>query len=455
MFADPEVMAKWTEYQELQQQFKETHKATDKLKGTSLQPTELKREVTQLEEEKGQLNTKINKLNLKLKKLLDENQFRELYNVTSRLRKEQEEEAKLADRYQEQSIQFKQAEARYYQSQKKLRDVEMSASDGSSGEDILRRLEEDVGMTREHVEVKLPADIVAKQQRLEHVKRLYDMPEVGLDALRNEESEIDRLRQMEQQLLEKQKAQIPTGDDKLSMFRQLAQLVANKKEKAQDRHEMLSEDLKGLEEDLAEKRAKLGHSNMPRILKGAEFQAYAGKLKEKAKTYKDLKGRLSSVIAEKGILSRTEDILKNKHGDHSEFLAKLEKQKGISGAAELQDKVEEISEKTSEVNKQKEMSLEEISRTVEKINQNIKDKKGKLAPLIKELRQVRTDFSQLESEYNEKKSLYESTAAGYCLLPARARVRACVHACIPQSSRLRHITASVSSLHLRQARGLD
>ncbi len=128
MFADPEVMAKWTEYQELQQQFKETHKATDKLKGASLQPTELRKEVAQLEEEKSQLNTKIKKMNQNLKKKLDERQFKELYDVTSRLRKEQEEEAKLVDRYQEQSIQYKQAEARYYQSQKKLRDVQTSVS---------------------------------------------------------------------------------------------------------------------------------------------------------------------------------------------------------------------------------------------------------------------------------------------------------------------------------------
>ena len=59
------------------------------------------------------------------------------------------------------------------------------------------------------------------------------------------------------------------------------------------------------------------------------------------------------------------------------------------------------------------MHARQISKLVEKINNQIKDKKGKLAPLIKDLRQVRTEFSQLESEYNEKKSLYESTGALY------------------------------------------
>ena len=34
------------------------------------------------------------------------------------------------------------------------------------------------------------------------------------------------------------------------------------------------------------------------------------------------------------------------------------------------------------------------------------------APLIKELRQVRADFTQLETEYNDKKKTYENTAVG-------------------------------------------
>lgn len=152
-------------------------------------------------------------------------------------------------------------------------------------------------------------------------------------------------------------------------------------------------------------------------------------------------------MAEKGILSRTEDILKGRHGDQSEFLANLEKQKGVSGAAAMQDRLEEVSEKTMEVNQQKEISLEEISKLVEKINNQIKDKKGKLAPLIKDLRQVRTEFSQLESEYNEKKSLYESTAAG--LDTERDKLHAEVTAyqdeCKREESRFHYLNAMIES----------
>ena len=73
------------------------------------------------------------------------------------------------------------------------------------------------------------------------------------------------------------------------------------------------------------------------------------------------------------------------------------------------------------------MRNRQISKLVERINNQIKEKKGKLAPLIKELRQVRTDFSQLESEYNEKKSLYEST--GDFLKVSSDRRRSSPHLC--------------------------
>ena len=332
---DQEVTNKFSEYEQLLETFEETHKNTDRLKGTSMQPTELKREVNQLDEEKQQLTTKITKLRTRLKKLAN---FDELHEVTSRLRKEQEKEANLADRFQEQTKHIQEAEAVYSSRQKLLRDVQQSASDSSSGEEILQRLEQDVRMTQERVDVKWPQDIATKQQRLEEVQKLLNLPEVSADDLRNEEDEISSLSQQEEALLKQKLQQQPKGNDKLSMERQQAALVGSKKSKAQFRYDQLKEDNQTLEEDLAEKRKKLGRADVPRILKGAEFQKYAEGLKIKAKEYKKKKGELSSVVAEKGILSRTEDILKGRHGDQSEFLANLEKQKGVSGAAAMQDR---------------------------------------------------------------------------------------------------------------------
>jgi len=370
-----------------------------------MQPTELKREVAQLEEEKQQLRMKINKLEQKLKK--HEN-FQELHDATSKLRKEQEQEEKLAERLHEQMMQLQTANSRMYAARKKLQDLQAASAAGTSGEDMLQKLQDDVHMSRVLCDEKLPSDIFGKEQRHRQVQEL-NKQQVTEEDVRDQEGFIaekqDRLRQLEGQL----RARQPAGDDKLNMFRQQRAIVERKKKDALERLQNMQDELNEVQGDLDEKREKSGQK-VVRVLKGAEFARYAEGLKAKAKVYKRKKAQLSAIMVEKGILSRTEDILKTRHGDQTEFLARLEREKGVEGAASLQTKLEEVSEQAQVVNEEKALTLEEISRTVADINNTIKEKKGKLAPLIKELRQVRADFSELEKQYNSKKEAYEHTA---------------------------------------------
>ena len=62
-----------------------------------MNPTELKKEITQLEQEKEQLLTKINLFKNKSNK----EDFHALLEATSKLRKEQEQDAKLGEKERE------------------------------------------------------------------------------------------------------------------------------------------------------------------------------------------------------------------------------------------------------------------------------------------------------------------------------------------------------------------
>ena len=62
-----------------------------------MNPTELKKEITQLDQEKEQLLTKINTFKTKSNK----QDFKALLDATSKLRKEQEQDAKLAEKERE------------------------------------------------------------------------------------------------------------------------------------------------------------------------------------------------------------------------------------------------------------------------------------------------------------------------------------------------------------------
>ena len=70
----------------------------------------------------------------------------------------------------------------------------------------------------------------------------------------------------------------------------------------------------------------------------------------------------------------------------------MEKQKGISGFSETKSRLEQISEKKGLADEQKERTLEEISKIVSNIEQQLKQKKAKLHPQIKELRDLRKIF---------------------------------------------------------------
>lgn len=65
------------------------------------------------------------------------------------------------------------------------------------------------------------------------------------------------------------------------------------------------------------------------------------------------------------------------------------------------------------IDEEKGNTLEEISEFVAKINTAIKERKGKLAPQIKELREMRQKFQDLEAKHDEKKKSYEAAQAGY------------------------------------------
>merc|ERR1719316_1225745 len=89
---DEDVKETHQVYEKLKQQFKTYHKAVEKLRKSEKQPGELKHEITQLEEERAQLKDKIKSLKAKTSDLRG---FKELLDITSALRREQEEETKL------------------------------------------------------------------------------------------------------------------------------------------------------------------------------------------------------------------------------------------------------------------------------------------------------------------------------------------------------------------------
>lgn len=78
------------------------------------------------------------------------------------------------------------------------------------------------------------------------------------------------------------------------------------------------------------------------------------------------------------------------------------------GFSETRNKLEEISEKKGNIDEMKEKTLEEISKIVTNIENQLKQKKAKLQPQIKELKDLRKTFETVDQEFNQKKKQYET-----------------------------------------------
>lgn len=387
---EEQVYSAFQNYKELQSQFKATHSHVEQERQSRMNPTELQREVQQLDAEREQLAQKIQHLKAKTER--DEG-FAILLQVTSMLRKEQEEEARLAEKLAEQKYQLEQTEQMYIERSARLREMrEAQLQEGEgSAEAMLKVLQTEVYKSREAL-TRVRRECDEKSQRLRELEGALSEPPVSKMDIESLEGDIGAM-QSEIQALE-QKINEQNQDSRLSVYKQQANLVAKKKELVLKDKKTLEEERDGLGRELSTKEREYEQMKGHKFMKRDEFKNYAASLRDKSAKFKKLKAELSELRHEVAVLVRTEQLLQAK--DPTPV-----------GLRETEAMLEKASIEKSQVDKAKGKTLDEISAIVTKINAQLKEKKNKLAPQIKALRSVRQNFQQVEVKYLEKKNIYD------------------------------------------------
>mmetsp|Transcript_28444 Transcript_28444/g.60322 ORF Transcript_28444/g.60322 Transcript_28444/m.60322 type:complete len:675 (-) Transcript_28444:159-2183(-) len=382
-------------YKELQSQFKATHQHVEQERQGRMNPTDLNREVQQLDAEREQLAQKIQHLRVKAEK--DEG-FAVLLQVTSMLRKEQEEEARLAEKLAEQRYQLEQTEQMYIERSARLREMrEAKQQDGEgNAEMMLKMLRNEVGKSREALS-RVREETEGKIRRLKDIDQALSGAPVTKADIDNLEGEIGSM-QAEIAALE-QKINEQNQDSRLSVYKQQANLVAKKKETVLKEKKQLEEERDVKNKELTMKEREYEQMKGHKFMKRDEFKNYAASLRDKSAKFKRLKAELSELRHEVAVLVSTEQMLKAKDPTPA-------------GLRETEAMLVKASVEKSEVDKAKGKTLDEISAIVQKINLQLKEKKNKLAPQIKALRSVRQNFQQVEVKYLEKKTTYDQAKSG-------------------------------------------
>jgi intraflagellar transport protein 81 len=416
--SDDTVGALLQEYRHLQGEFKETHKALERVVGgggsasaPKATPGELKKEIAQLEDERGQLIEKIASLKRKTGEIKG---FAPLLDLTSSLRKEQEEEARLGERMAEQRAAVTAAERRYTEVNHRLAETRAHVrEDMTSGAAVMEALRKEVEEGRELTARVLPASTEARRNTLARLEKMLAVPprtEAQLAELRGKIAHLEgSVGALSAQVAS---AQSSAGDEKLAMFRQQSALVAKKLAQREEALEALKREGEGLAREVESRESKLSELSGPNYMKKEEFKAYAASLRTKTAQFKALKAHLGELRQETVVLARTESLLKGRVGDIDAFLKRLEEKKGVAGYTAVQSDLEKVSKLKSRIDESKSATLQEISRIVEDIQKTIEEKKVVLAPKIKALHASRALFNDTQAKYVRERSTYESVAVG-------------------------------------------
>jgi intraflagellar transport protein 81 len=302
----------YTQLTALQAEFRETHKAVDSLRTDSTDPAELRKEITQLESEKRQLKDRIEMLKDKTAGIPG---FAALFEATSSLRKQQEEEAKLAERLHEQRAALAGAEQRYRAVARRLAEARSKNQEDVSAAQLVANARREMEENTRLLDSVLPKILESRRGTLAGLQDSLSQPRRGMEDVRTMQERVrgadSALQGMVQRLVDEKKA---AGDTKLAMFHQQSVIVTRKLLDKEVEVERLRKRLEEARAEVERRECKLAETAGSRHMRKDEFAAYAASLRTKMQQIKVLKAEQSAMRQETVVLGRTEELLKQRAG---------------------------------------------------------------------------------------------------------------------------------------------
>ncbi|XP_057602990.1 intraflagellar transport protein 81 homolog isoform X5 [Hippopotamus amphibius kiboko] len=391
------------QYEDLMEAFKTLHKECEQLKTSGFSTAEIRRDISAMEEEKDQLIKRVERLKKRVETVQN---HQRMLKIARQLRVEKEREEFLAQQKQEQKNQLFHAVQRLQRIQNQLKSMRYAAADAKP-ESLMKRLEEEIKFNSYMVTEKFPKELENKKKELHFLQKVVSEPAMGHSDLLELESKINEINTQINQLIEKKMMRNEPIEGKLSLYRQQASIISRKKEAKAEELQEAKEKLANLEREVSVKTNQTREFDGTEVLKGDEQT--------------------------------------------------IEEKKGISGYSYTQEELERVSALKSEVDEMKGRTLDDMSEMVKKLNSLVSEKKSALAPVIKELRQLRQKCQELTQECDEKKSQYDSCAAG--LESNRSKleqeVRGLREECLQEESSYHYINCMIKNLEVQLHRATD
>lgn len=308
---------------------------------------------------------------------------------TSQLRKEQEEEVRITEKIQSYRNQLEGAEGQLMSLEQSLTDAKKSLSPNNSPEQMLHAVKNEVRKNREIVRERMTVEYNERLKKLQQTEKMLAEPPITQNELMMLENTMTALRRAVTQM-EERLSKESSKDDKLAIYKGQAALVTKKKEQTQEGLKREEEDMSRLENEIRKKEEQINK------IKGAGFKKnkledYISELKEKKAKYAKCKAEIEEIKWESSNLERTYQLLKQQK-DRYEKLYGLVDGERVASDLNIEN-----------------ASMDELNRQIEKLLEQIKRKKGELAPKLEQKKNVLGEFEKIENEYKSKKVSFLGT----------------------------------------------
>lgn len=447
---DEEINGIYLQYEELMEQFKELHKQSTQLASSGFNTAEIRKDITNMEEEKEQLIKRIERLRRKVE---SHPNSQVMMNVAKNLRVERDREKRTAAQKQEQQTNIQHLEQRIKRMENQLRDMRQ-ASVGATAETMIERLDEETRANGYIVKDQLPKDITSRRKMIQDLQKVVAVPAMGQSDLDELNNQINALNAEINQLIEQRMRSGDPTEDKLSLFRQQAAIIAHKKEAAAGTLREIREELNKTSQELESKREIVTNVEGAEVLKGEDFKRYVNKLRSKSTVYKKKRSELAELRAESGVLTRTNDILKQRNELINRQLGVVESKAGVTGYRQTQEDLEKVSTMKSELDEVKGRTLEDMSEMVRRMHAEIAERRNTLAPVLRQIRPLRERVQEITPDYDNKRQLYERTSAGLesNMSKLEQEVRGYAEECRGEESRFHYLHCMMGILEQQQER---
>ena len=369
---------------------------------------EIQEDIRKSKNDKLQLSRSIAKLK---KEYTSKPDFPALFEMTSKLRKEQEQDSNLEKKIAKQMYDIKEAEERLIVAQQRLIDNKKNLDNNVSALKLLENARAQRNNNRDAFENLSKYELIDRRNRIKTMEEIIQMPEISM-------SDLQELKQQRQDLLleidklENKLKNSPTHSSELQIYKQSAMQATNAREASEKNLAKLEKEKNLLEIKYNELNKKFEAQKGYKFVRKNDLIQQAENLKKKKEIYHKCQKVIDKIKGEALILDRTINILKEKTPDGEDILKKYEEKNGkILNQAKRE--LEQLATRKQEIDESKALTLEEYAKLIQQLKKKIadQDKRNIIAPLAEERDKLKKEYEMILPTYEKKKRDFQNATA--------------------------------------------